>query len=126
MSNNCLAVPVELLEIWSPAQVTAGFSADTMTILSRHVSELDREKLMHWGYIKALTKVQVVETLKKNRLPRPRHWQQLLTLWSYVAPEVTASWRVHRDACILPVQGKEFLYPCNEVVRLRGEANAQG
>ena len=117
-SNNCLAVPVELLDIWSPAQVAAQFSADTMTILSRHVSEPDREKLIHWEYIKALTKVQVVETLKKNRLPRPRHWQQLLILWSYVASEVTASWRVDRDACILPVRGKEFLYSNNEVVRL--------
>ena len=117
-SNNCLAVPGELLDIWSPAQVSASFSAAKTAILSRHVSDPDRKKLIHWGYITNLTKVQVLETLEKNRLPRPRHWQQLLNLWNYVAPEVNASSRNHRNVRIVPVQGKDLLYAHNEVVRL--------
>ena len=116
-SGRCLAVPSELLDIWSPSQVSDAFSKDSLSILSRHVSERDWKKLINWEHIKSLDKNQVLETLKNNHLPRPRQWRQLLHLWDYVSSEVTALLPYHRNVRIVPVQDKEVLYAANEVVR---------
>ena len=53
-SGKCLAVPSELLDVWSPAQVSATFSTDSLSILSRYVTERDRDKLINWRHIKTL------------------------------------------------------------------------
>ena len=118
LPGSCLAVPGELLDVWTPSEVSAGFGAGNVAILSREVSETDREKLSDWDHIKELNKTQVLATLKTSRLPRPRRWQQLLYLWDYVSPEVTSSPRNHRIVRIVPVQGKDVLYASDEVVRL--------
>ena len=123
-SGNCLGVPHELLGVWSPEQVTAGFSEDGLAILSQHVGQRDRTKLVNCGHIKTLVKSQVLETLKNNHLPRPQDWQQLLRLWEYVAGELINSIRSsNRDARIVPVNGKNVLYAAHEVVRLGERRN---
>ena len=116
-SGKCLAVPSELLDIWSPAQVSTGFSLDNLPPLSRHVSVRDQEKLINWDHVKSLNKSQVIETLKNERLPRPRSWRQLLRLWEYVSAEVTGFRSDHRNMRIVPIQGEEVLYANSEVVR---------
>ena len=121
--GSCLAVSAKLLDVWTPSEVSAGFGTGNEAILSREVSETDREKLSNWGHIKEVNKTQVLATLKTSRLPRPRRWRQLLHLWDYVSPEVTSPLRNHRNVRIVPVQGKEVLYASDEVVRL-GERRA--
>ena len=116
-SGNCLAAPRELLEVWSPAQISAGFNADRLPILSRHVAQRDRTKLSKWGHIKTLNKSQVIETLKNTHQPRPRDSHQLLRLWEYVSGEVIGSQSPNRNARIVPARGKGVLYAANEVVR---------
>ena len=116
-SGKCLVVPGELLEVWSPPQVSTGFSLDNLPPLSRHVSERDQDKLINWGHVVSLNKSQVIETLKKKRLPRPKSWRQLLSLWDYVSAEVTGFGSDHRNMSIVPIQGKEALYATSEVVR---------
>ena len=115
--DKCLAVPGALLDVWSPSQVSTGFSLDGLPILSRHVSERDQQKLINWGHVKILEKSQVIETLKNKRLPRPRFWRQLLCLWDYVSTEVTSYRSDHRNVHVFPVRGKESLYAASEVVR---------
>ena len=117
-SGRCLAVPSELLDVWSPTQITANFSRGNLPILSRHISQRDRKKLTDREHIQALSKSQVLETLKYKRLPRPGTWRQLLNLWDYLSVEVTGSWPNHRNVRIAPVQGKEDLYAASEVVRI--------
>ena len=117
-AGKCLAVPSELLDVWSQSQVSAMFSTDSLSILSRYVTERDRSKLINWGHIKTLDKPQVLEALKNHRLPRPRSWRQLLHLWHYMSPDVIRPWPNNRDVQIVPAQGKEVLYAVNEVVRL--------
>ena len=116
-SGKCVAVPSELLDVWSPAQVSTEFSLDNLAPLSRYVSERDQEKLINWGHVKSVNKSQVIETLKNRRLPRPRSWRQLLRLWEYVSAEVTGFRSDHRNIRIVPIQGKEVLYATSEVVR---------
>ena len=117
-SGKCVAVPSELLDVWSPAQVSTGFSLDNLPPLSRYVSERDQEKLINWDHVKSVNKSQVIETLKNKRLPRPRSWRQLLRLWEYVSAEVTGFRSDHRNMRIVPIQGEEVLYATSEVVRL--------
>lgn len=116
-SGGCLAVPDELLDVWSPAQITADFDRDNASILSRHVSERDRKKLTDREHIRTLSKSRVIETLKNNRLPRPGTWWQLMRLWEYVSDEVRLRSQ-YGDLRIVPAQGKEVLYAANEVVRI--------
>ena len=122
-SGNCLGVPHELLGVWSPAQITAGFSKDGLAILSQHVGQQDRTKLDNWGHITTLSKTQVIETLKNIHLPRPRDWQQLLCLWEYVSGELIGIRSSNRNARIVPVRGKKVLYAAPEVVRLGERRN---
>ena len=122
-SGNCLGVPHELLGVWSPEQVTAGFSEDGLAILSQHVGQRDRTKLVNCGHIKTLVKSQVLETLKNNHLPRPRDWQQLLRLWEYVADGLISLRSSDRDVRIVPVIGKNVLYAAHEVVHLGERRN---
>ena len=117
-SGNCLGVPHELLGVWSPAQITAGFSKDGLAILSQHVGQRDRTKLVNWGHIKTLGKPQILETLKNIHLPRPLDWQQLLRLWEYVSGELIGIRSSNRNARIVPVRGEKILYAAHEVVRL--------
>ena len=116
-SGSCLVVPGALLDVWSPPQVSTGFSLDGLPILSRHVSEYDQKKLINWNHVKTLEKPQVIETLKNNRLPRPRSWRQLLRLWNYVSMGVTIFRSEYRNMRVVPVRGKELLYAASEVVR---------
>ena len=116
-SGKCVAVPSELLDVWSPAQVSTEFSLDNLPPLSRYVSERDQEKLINWDHVNSVNKSQVIETLKKRRLPRPRSWRQLLRLWEYVSAEVTGFRSDHRNMRIVPIQGEEVLYATSEVVR---------
>ena len=116
-AGNCLAVADELLTVWSPDQVSAAFGADNPSILSRHISEQDRNKLLNWGHVDILEKFAVLATLKSTHLARPQSWRQLLILWAYVSDEIISPWSSHRNARILPVQGKEHLFAADEVVR---------
>ncbi len=122
-SNNCLAVPGALLDVWSSSQVSTGFSSDGLPILSRHVSQRDQAKLVNRDHVKTLDKPQVIETLQNNRLPRPTSWRRLLGLWDYVSVEITSFRPDRRNIRIVPVQGKESLYAASEVVRL-GESRS--
>lgn len=118
-SNKCLGVPGELLDVWSPSQVFAGFSANDLPILSRYVSKCDREKLDNLGRVSILDKSQVIETLQDKSLPRPESWRQLLRLWNYVSDEITATFRSDPFSIrIVPVQEGEALCAADEVVRL--------
>ena len=48
-SGKCLAVPSELLDIWSPAQVSTAFSLGNLPPLSRHVSKRDQAEVDQLG-----------------------------------------------------------------------------
>ena len=116
-SGKCLAVPNVLLDVWSPSQVSAGFSSHNLPILSRHISDDNQKKLRKKGHVKNLNKVHVIETLMDKRLPRPRFWLHLLYLWDYISADVTAYRSKHDNMHVVPVRGKEILYAASEVIR---------
>lgn len=115
-----IIIPETILDIWSPAQVAKLIDDGARSPLSRHVSEADREKLLHWGIVEELDKQTFIGALRARHIPKPKSWARLLSLWAFVAPEVTGYWsRANATSLrIVPVQGKDVLYSASEVVRL--------
>ena len=120
-AGQSVIIPEELFEVWPADQVAALLDDERRATLSRHVSEDNREKLIHWHVIDEISKGDILNALQTNHLPRPKTWSCLLKLWAYIAPEVTG-YRSRADdnqnIRIVPVQGKNVLYSASEVVRL--------
>ncbi len=96
------------------------FTDQKRSILSRHVSIADRQKLIHWGAVESVEKSDVIDVLESKHLPRPNTWRQLMMLWAYLSSEVSVHryYRSHTGVKIVPVQGRDVLYAADEVVRL--------
>lgn len=119
-SGACIIIPDTLLDVWPHEQAATFFDQEEKLSLSRHISETDRQKLLHWGVVDEITKEKLILALQNRHLPKPKTWQQLLDLWAYIAPDITG-YRYHsnrKSIRIMPVQGKDILYSANEVVRL--------
>lgn len=121
--GECLSVPKELLEVWTPAQLSAEFGGQCLSILSRYVREQDRIKFVNWELIKRLDRMTILETLRNNNLPRPRNWQGMFQLWTYVSAEIATRWSLYRNIRIVPAQGEQLLYSADEIVRLGERRN---
>jgi len=119
-ANQCVIIPEELFEVWPAEQAVALLDGGNRPALSRHISDGDCEKLVHWGVVERISKEDVITILQSKHLPRPKSWGRLLKLWAYLAPEVTG-WRMTHSRSnlrIVPVQGRDVLYAADEVVRL--------
>jgi len=113
-------IPEAVQDVWVGDQAGALLDAQSRPAVARSVSVPDRRKLVHWNMVEEINKEKFIEVLKTKHLPRPKTWRQLLSLWTYIAPEVTAHWTIFSpgDLRIVPVQGKDVLYAASEVVRL--------
>lgn len=118
--NACVAVPRVLLDVWSTDLVSHFFTERTRPVLSRFISSENLKKLIKWNIVGQVKKDDVLAVLKTKHLRKPDSWTQLLLLWSYVSENLLGYYyfRIHKDICILPVQGKDVLYGSNEIVRL--------
>lgn len=118
--QGCVAVPANVLDIWSTGQVAALFVKSGLPILCRHITHENRQKFSHWDCVTALEKSDILDVIEEKHLPKPATWRQLLALWAYVSSDVNGYRyaRNRRGVRIVPVQGENVLYAGNEVVRL--------
>lgn len=123
-AGQAIALPPEILQVWSPRQVSALFDDRMRPALSRHVLKENRQKLENWRWVDVVDQQRVIAGLESRHVPRPETWHQLLSLWSYVAPAVIRnSWsNIGLSLCIVPVAGKEVLYSATQSVRI-GDKN---
>lgn len=115
-----IIIPTAVLDVWPPEQAAALLDENGRPPLCQHVVAADRKKLLHWGVIQEVSKQQLLGILQQKHLPKPATWRQLLSLWAYVAPEISR-YRYYvnaEDVRIVPVQGRDVLYAGSEVVRL--------
>lgn len=114
-----IIIPDSILDIWSAQQAAEFLDDKHRPILTHEIAAPDKEKLVRWNFVEQIDKKVLLEVLKQRHLPKPESWRKLLTLWSYIAPEVAGYYFSGPDALrIVPVQGQEVLYAANEVVRL--------
>jgi hypothetical protein len=118
--KQAVAIPQALQDVWPGDQAAALLDDRGRPALARAVAPSDRAKLVHWSMVEEFGKNELLSTLAKKHLPRPKTWRQLLVLWGYIAPEVTPYWTAFTPSSlrIVPVQGKDVLYAASEVVRL--------
>ena len=117
--GQCVAVPDEILRVWTAGDIQSHLTREKPP-LGLAVADVERKRLIRWGFCSEINKASVLDSLMKNRLPRPAKWRQLLELWDYVSPEVTAYYygANYRDLRIVPAQSKDVLYSSKDVVRL--------
>ncbi len=115
-----IAIPGRLFDIWPADQAAAILDEKGRPALCRHIGLANRKKLLHWGAVDEVDKQKLLETLQTKHLPRPETWRQLLSLWAYVALEITGYRHYVNEELIriVPVQGKDVLYSASETVRL--------
>lgn len=119
-SQGCECLPTPLMDVWSNDQLSHFFTEDNAPVLCRSVSPTNQQKLGERELVRMVDYDDVVATLQSDQLPRPESWRQLLTLWSFLAEELTArrmSWESQKVQ-IIPVQGRNVLFAANETVRL--------
>lgn len=123
-AKECVIIPRQIHDVWSPVQVATHFDKLGRTSLSVHVANSDRRKLGSWGMIDQIDKSMILAVLKERQLPKPSSWQQVLKLWAYFAPDITGYRHVQgiEKLKIVPVSGRGQLHSANEVVRM-GESN---
>lgn len=118
--GQCVVVPDMLLEVWSADTVAGFLDAGGRPAFSKSVPRPDREKLLSWGAVEAISLNHFLNVLQRSHLPKPKTWGHLLCLWACVAPEIAKySPAVNaKRVRIFPVQGKDDLYSAEEIVRL--------
>lgn len=119
-AGRCVILPDELIDVWPTEQAAALLDSDGRRALSPLVSHQHRKKLLNWKLIGSISADDVVETLTSTSLPAPARWEQLLRLWSYVAPKMLPyPWkRDWSQLRIVPAQGQDTLCAAVKVVRL--------
>ncbi|HAM22363.1 MAG TPA: ATPase, partial [Actinobacteria bacterium] len=119
-AGQSVVIPEQLCDVW-PADTVAGFlDAAARPAFATTAFDSDRDKLLRWGAIEAISSDQFLAVLQSVHLPRPKTWRRLLSLWAYVAPDITKySPKVDaKKVRIFPVQGKDEMYSAEEIVRL--------
>ena len=123
-SATCIAVPGQLLDVWSPAQISSIFVRGRLDVLSQGIKGDHVEKLEEAGHIETLSLICISSRLESEYLPRPESWRKLAKLWDYAMSELRTSWLFGSDRLkrlkIVPVHGKDKLHAASGVVRLEG------
>jgi len=118
--NRCIAIPRWISQVWPISKVSDLLDDHGRPPLCQHVESSDLKKLLSWRLVDKVDRSDILLKLQRTSFPKPETWQQLLTLWAYLEPDITGYRRqVHADDLrILPVQAQELLYAPTQAVRL--------
>ncbi len=104
-ANRSIAIPRQVSQIWPISKVSDLLDDHGRPPLCQHVESADLKKLLHWRLVEKVDRSDILLKLQRTSFPKPETWQQLLTLWAYLEPDITGYRRqVHADDLrILPV-----------------------
>ncbi|MDD3846879.1 MAG: ATP-binding protein [Syntrophorhabdaceae bacterium] len=120
-AGQSVIIPEVLFDVWPAEEASLLLDEAGRPPLSRHLSGINKEKLVNWKLTEEINRGHVLRTLQRKHLPKPKSWHALLRLWAYVSPVIVQYSFDDADrkkVRIIPVQGKDVLYSANEVVRL--------
>ncbi|MBI2480519.1 MAG: DUF3883 domain-containing protein [Planctomycetia bacterium] len=117
--GGCVAVPTALVDVWSESEVSELLGVDEeKPILNRHVGVENLKRLIDRECVSGLGESDILKTLKRNSVPKPKTWSQLLNLWIYLKSDLVEDSYGQDNVRIFPIQGKDSLYPANEVIHV--------
>jgi len=120
IAGRSVVIPELLLDVWPAGKATGFLDMAGRPAFSKDVSQINREKLDHWGAIETISRDHILTVLQSTSLPKPKSWRRLLSLWTYVAPSISGypAKASPKKVRIFPVQGKDELYSAEQIVRL--------
>lgn len=126
-ARESIIIPNEIHAIWPTQQPSRFLDDKSRPALCRYVAEANRRNLLRWGVVEQTNKEKFLDILQNKQLPTPRPWQNLMSLWMYIAREITGFYYSYKalTAKIIPVQDSDVLYAANEVARLDGKKLVQ-
>lgn len=119
-SSEAIIVPRAIFDAWPQEQAISFFDEQKRQPLAHAISKANLEKIINWNVAEEISSESILQVLETRHLPQPESWRQLQSLWGFVAGAVQ-DYRYYGEADtigIVPVQGKNVLYPASEVVRL--------
>lgn len=116
--DKSVIIPRWTFDVW-PSMQEATLFEDNRLILSSHVSDQIRNKLVNWEIIKEVDDDDILNILQDKNFPKPETWERLLNLWAYLEPQITSYgfYNKREELCIVPVQGEDVLYAANATGR---------
>ncbi|MFZ1265881.1 MAG: ATPase, partial [Anaerolineae bacterium] len=126
-ARESIIIPNEIHAIWPTQQPSRFLDDKSRPALCQYVAEAHWRNLLRWGVVEEINKEKFLDILQSIQLPTPRPWQNLMSLWIYIAREITDFFNSYKaiNARIIPVQGSDVLYTAIEVARLDGKKLVQ-
>ncbi len=125
--GNCVAVPEELHQVWSPPELIGLFGEDQAHLLAAEVAEAAQQVLVRREWISVVNGDDAVTRLEDDPSPlRPQTWEALQVLWDFVQDKVQRDWNheTRRSLKIVPVTGERNLHAAKDVIRLSSRRDA--
>lgn len=120
-SDNCIAPPIELAEVWTPPQLCDLVDRQGAAVLAGEVDRHARARLADRHWLTQIDHPAIVELLAKSvRVPRPSSLGALARLWHYVQLHIQHDWNHERKRAlhVVPVEGEAVLARHDRVVRV--------
>lgn len=126
-SDDCVSPPNLAYSIWTPSQLLKVFGDGQEHVLSGAVTEEQRRRLQSWGWLDGLDEEDLIDHLASGqRIPRPEHNENILTLWGLVQQSVRYDYsgQRRRRLAIVPAENCNGLLPAERIVRLPSKKEA--
>lgn len=120
----CLALPSELLDVWSPEECLSLFAFGQQAILAADASVDARKRLSAWSLLGECSPDHIVKCLVAGpRPPRPQSEHSLVRLWSFVQRYIRAYgryWYSPGSIRLVPAEARAHLEPADKVTMVQG------
>lgn len=118
-TNNCVAPPMFFYSVWTPEQLLRIFESPSKSILATEVTQTSRERLISWGWLKAISNLDTIYRLQVSTdIPKPNEWQSLWLLWEFLLKKMQnqlyGKWS---KMVIVPINGESTLFCGGQAVR---------
>ena len=122
-AGSVIELPLVALETWSSDQASKLLDDEDRPPLCRHIATRHRQKLRKRSLVKRVEDKDFLAIISIKRPLRPKGWQELHALWSFVSSYYAPGRQLHglppqTSLCILPVHGSMVLHHASETMRV--------
>lgn len=110
--SDCIMVPREILESWTPKQASMLLDKGRRPILYHKIKLDNQKKLLDSYAVDEIDRDKILQILSENKPPKPSIPDGLRALWAYVGSDATHLLN------IVPVQCEKTLHAANEVIQI--------
>lgn len=116
--QKCLNIDPDLLKVWTEQQLIALFDESYSSVIAGEVNSTVREVLIQWGLLERRTHSETLTRLTQKPIPPKPGIYGIKELWLYISKHLNkwdGRYYQKSDLQVVPIKGKKFLYPSNNV-----------